>query len=85
MQLFGVLLGLIGIYFVFTIQSLDTSISSYRNNLIKSIALCRAVKDKVQCKENKAKGIDDERCKLNLHELVYYHSFVVDGSKDDDL
>lgn len=91
MQLFGVLLGLIGIYFVFTIQSLDTSINSYRNNLIKSIALYHAIIDKVQCQENKAKVIDDancikdELCKLNLPERIYYHSFLVDGSTDDDL
>lgn len=84
-QLFGVLLGLIGIYIVFKIQSLDARISSYRNNLLISIAIYKAAKDKVQCEEDKAKGIDDEHCKMTYVELVFYRFLVVNGSMDYDL
>lgn len=45
-QLFGILLGTIGIFIVFKLQHLDTSINACRNLIVTTIALYKGEKDK---------------------------------------
>lgn len=82
-QLFGVLLGLTGVFIAFKIQSLDTSISSYRNNLVTAIAQYEAVKTIAHCEENKIKK--DESCNKTYDELVRHFLVIFNGGTDEDL
>ena len=55
---------MIGLFIVFKIQSLDTRINAYRNNIATSIAQYEAVK---------ARGGNDKRTKRYYDELVSHY------------
>lgn len=75
-QLFGVLLGLVGVFIVFKIQSLDANIHTYRNNLITSIA---------QYEAGKSKHAPDKRAEKEYDELVSHYYLVYNGHTDETL
>lgn len=75
-QLFGVLLGLIGLFIVFKIQSLDTRINTYRNNIVTSIAQYEAVK---------ARSGNDKRTERYYDELVSHYYLIYNSFLNDPL
>jgi len=75
-QLFGVLLGLIGVFIVFKIQSLDTRIKDYRNNIVTSIA---------QHEAGKAGSCNDLRSEKSYDELVSHYFLIYNSFLNDPL
>lgn len=75
-QLFCVLLGLIGVFIIFKVQSLDTRINGCRNNIVTSIAQHEAVKDDYSEEEPNKKPRD----KSVAHNFLIYNA-----SSDDSL
>ena len=75
-QLFGVLLGLIGVFIVFKIQSLDTHINAYRNNIVTAIA---------QYEAEKHRSTDNGRSERTYDQLVSHYFLIYNSFLNDPL
>lgn len=74
-QLFGVLLGLIGVFIIFKVQSLDTRINGCRNIIVSSIVQHKAVKDDYSEEETNKKPCD----KSVAHNFLIYNALSDDS------
>jgi hypothetical protein len=73
-QLFGVLLGLIGVFIVFRIQNLDTRIDTYRKIIVTSIAQYEALHPSDPMNQSSALSYNERVS----HYFLIYNSYLND-------